>query len=362
MRFIAAIIIAAFAIAAQAQTGTGEIRSANALLLPPTSIRGTMDIKFNTRNSGKTDDYDIKVDVCHTAFFHGLVNAAASSTGYVHDAPGYVKYDIDCDLFNPKNPNTAPMNVGRLIGSVPVDVQNHYNFKDGDLTCSILQHGRAQAFDSKFTGVAVGKPPKKKVVYWASFKKQAQEAITFTRKVNGKPVSVTLKNYDIMEFRQHTLAQGPTPAYPEATVNGTLYYDYNPRNSWFLRDIRVSYADGGIEHTDILSGTVRWVKDKEYDKNGVSYYDFDIRFNEPAQSDAASFDATQDDSAFFETDSSVANLTGRMNYRDTFGGKDTSVIASQIQFDLTGNRITKQQAMYTAKLILFSAIVPWNAE
>lgn len=333
--------------------------------LPRTSINGSMDIKFNTRNgSGNTDVYTINsVNVCNAALFHGTVNASASSTGYVHDAPGMVKYSIDCDLVNQKNPSATPLNVGKLTGTVPVDVMNHYNFSDGDLTCSILQHGRAQAFDSKFSGTAIGKPPKKKLGYWASFKKQAQEAIQFTRKVNGKATSVTLKNYDIMEFRGHALATGPTQSYPEAMVNGTMYYDYNPRNTWFLRDIRVSYAEGGTEHTDILSGTVRWIEDKERDKNGLGYYEFDIRYNEPTtQAESAPFESIQDDAAFFETDNNVSSLTGRMNYRDTFGGKDQSVIASQVQFDLVGNKLTKQQAMYTAKLILFSAIVPWNAE
>jgi hypothetical protein len=41
-------------------------------------------------------------------------------------------------------------------------------------------------------------------------------------------------------------------------------------------------------------------------------------------------------------------------------GEDT--LASDVTIDLTGNKLTKQQAMCLCKLLVFSAIVPMNSD
>lgn len=323
---------------------------------PPTFIKGTLDIRFGTRTkSAPTDKYTINVNVCNSALFRGTVDAKPFVKGYVSDDKGSLTYDIGCDVVNPKNPSQT-RNVGKLFGTVPVDGNNVYRFTDGNLRISVLGMGTAKGFDSKFNGLALGKPPVNNSVF-ASLK---QQAISLTKTTsNGKTVGITVTKYDKMEFQNHVLAAGPVQVYPEVNVNGTMLYDY-ARSAWYLQNVTAVYAVDGRQLADKLTGNIRWVESPTRKTTGEGQYEFDIRLNEPVGGEAAVFAGAQDESSFFEVDNSVSSLIGTMKYKDSMSGD--SVVASNVVIDLIGNKLTKQQAMYLCKLIVMSTIVPLNAE
>jgi hypothetical protein len=49
-----------------------------------------------------------------------------------------------------------------------------------------------------------------------------------------------------------------------------------------------------------------------------------------------------------------------IKYKDTLAGETVS--SSAVTVDLKGNKLSKQQAMYLAKLLFISFAVPLNAE
>lgn len=319
-----------------------------------TTISGTLEIRFDTRTkAGPRDKYALNLNVCDSALFRGGIEYLPFVIGTVRDTPGALDYDLSCDVVNPKN-RAQTANVGKLFGTVPVDGKNVYHFSDGSLQMRILPRGTSKGFDSKVTGLALGKPPQNN----STFTRMKQEAISFSKSVKGKVATVIVSKYDKMEFRSHVLAAGPVQVYPEVTVNGGMLYDY-ARSAWYFRDVTASYAVDGRQLMDKITGTVRWVEAPDRKKSGRGQYEFDIRFNEPAASEGTVFATAQDESAIFDTDTSIPSLTGTMKYVDTMSGD--SVIASSVAIDLVGNNLTKQQAMLMAKLLL-SAIVPLNAE
>lgn len=318
-------------------------------------IKGSLDIQFGTRNqTSAADRYTLSINVCDSALFHGTVLAKPFVPGTLSDQNGSLTYKVACDVVNPKNPSQTK-NVGTLSGVVPVDSKNIYRFADGNLKISILSVGTAKEFNSKFGGLALGKPPQTS----GMLAKIKQEAINLTKNVNGKTVGITVTKYDKMEFQNHVMAAGPVQIYPEVTLNGAMLYDY-ARNVWYFQNVIAVYSMDGRQLADRLSGNIRWIESPNRKSNGEGQYEFDIRLNEPPPSESAVFSAAQDESAFFETDNSISSLNGTMKYKDTISGD--SVVASVVQIDLTGNKLTKQQAMYLCKMLMLSTIVPMNAE
>jgi len=168
-----------------------------------------------------------------------------------------------------------------------------------------------------------------------------------------------VSKYDKMEYQQHVLAAGPVQIYPEVTVNGSLIYDYG-RSAWYFQNVTVSYTVEGRQMSDKLTGNIRWVESANRKSTGEGEYQFDVHVNEPLPNEAAVFAAPSDESAFFATDDAVSALVGTMKYKDTMRGDDA--IASDVAIDLTGNKLTKQEAMCLCKLLIFSTIVPMNSE
>lgn len=341
------VIFAVLAINASAQTN------------PPAFIKGTLDIKYNTRinvdssgkpNKGVTDVYTVNVNVCNSAVFRGTVaHTPILQSTFGIAQPSALDYAIECDVVNPNNP-AQTRNVGRIYGAVPIDANGVYRYADGNLKIGVLQIGNARGFESKFSGLAAGKPLVKSTGLLDSLKK---EALNITKSVQGKTVKLAVSKYDKMEFKNHVLAAGPVQIYPDLTVNGVMIYDYN-RLAWYFDGVTISYvAADGKQSTDRLTGSIRWMKSE-------SKYDFDIRVNEPPPSEASVFAGAADESAFFATDDTLSALTGTMKYKDTTL-KDV-VTSSAVQIDLTGNKLSRQQAMSLCKLIVFSSIVPMNAE
>lgn len=334
---------------------------------PDTFIKGEMNVRFDTRiqtdtdgkpKAGATDKYTLSVNISNSALFHGTISQRPNIDGGVfgNTQTGLLSYAVDCDVVNPKNP-AQTRNVGKLYGTIPVDKNNVYRFADGNLTVNVFGMGSAKGFDSKFSGLALGKPPAPEI---GAIAKMKQSAMSITKSVNGKATTIIVNKYDKMEFRQHVLAAGPVQIYPDINVNGSMLYDYG-RSAWYFQGVTVTYAVEGRQMQDSLTGNIRWVETPDRKTTGEGEYDFDIRVNEPPPSESAVFDGPKDESAFFDTDNSASALTGTMKYKDTITGDD-NVTSSNVQIALIGNKLTKQQTMYLAKLIFFSMVVPLNAE
>jgi hypothetical protein len=325
----------------------------------PTHIKGTLDIRFDTRAQrdgsapkvGVVDRYTLQINVCDTAILRGSVDARPHIAGKIYGVKqtGQLEYKIDLDACNPKNVSQC-IPVGKMYGIVPVSDKNAYDFNNGMVKVVINGRGQALPFESKYTGVAFGKPP---VVKDGVLTKLKKEAMSIGKTVNGKTVTIKVNDYDIMQFNDVVMPAGPAQSYPEVTVKGQFIYDY-ARSVWYMKDLTCAYTIGNIRYQDRLTGNIRWIETS-------SEYQFDVRVNEPLATEVAVFDNSQtDESAFFAEDTNLSGLVGTMKYNDA---KNGSVVASSaITIDLKGNKLTKQQTMYLAKLFILTAIVPLNAE
>ena len=331
--------------------------------IPDTFIKGSLNIQFDTRLTqkpavGTADTYKFNVNVSNSVKYSGTIKQLPTIPGSIFgvDQTGSLTFDLKTDVINPRN-TAQTRNVGKIYGIVPVSQSNVYDFANGTLKVQVFAVGTAKGFDSKFGGLALGKPATPSDSVLSILKK---EAINFTKSVGGHTMTIAVTKYDVMQFQQHVLGAGPVQIYGEATVNGTMVYDYD-RSSWYFQHVSVQYWDNGRQVQDTISGDIRWVEDDNRKTNGIGEYDFDIRINEPPANETAVFNQTSDESAFFTTDTTVQGLTGTMKYKDTITGGD-NVTASAVDIDLKGTKLTKQQAMYLCKLIMFSTVVPLNAE
>ncbi len=335
----------------------------------PTFIKGDLQIKYNSRiqvdssgkpNKGVTDVYTLNINVANSALFHGTITDTPQLIEGIFSKsviqPRKLNYDVALDVVNPKNPSQTK-NVGRMLGNVLITSDGVYHYDTSSLEVNVLPMGNAGGFTSKFAGVAAGKPLGRPSNFLDTLKR---ETVNIQRSVGGKTMTVSLKKYDKMEFRQHVIGAGPVQIYQSVIVNGEMLYDYD-KNCWFFNNITVQYAEGNVVKVDRLTGTIRWVESPTRKTTGEGEYQFDVRVNEPPPSDTAAFETkATDESAFFETDTTLPALTGTMKYKDTLRGDTT--LASAVTVDLIGNNITKQQTMVLCKVIIFSSVVPMNSD
>jgi hypothetical protein len=331
-------------------------------------IKGTMNITYNTHQNpagtkGIQDVYDINLNVANSVVFHGKMSDTPQIIEGMFSKsvtqPRTLKYDVDCDVVNPANPSQT-RNIGRMYGIVPITSDGVYDYDKSSLVIDILPMGNAGGFTSKFSGQAAGKP----LVRPANWTDTIRETVNINRLVNGKPMTVSLKRYDKMEFHNVVLAEGPVQIYQPVTVNGQMLYDYD-KNCWFFNNFTVQYADNGTVKIDRVTGTIRWVKNAQRKINGLGQYEYDIRVNEPAPDAAGVFAAPTDESAFFTSNTTVPGLTGTMKYKDTIkddGTEDGLTLSSAVTIDLTGSNITKQQLMVLNKVAIFASVIPMNSD
>ena len=342
-------------IAALCFTAQGMAQTPAAAPQKPLAITGTMGIQFATRsasrNANSVDTYSLDVNIANSAIFKGTITAKPVVKQMVGaNKMGRLSYSLDALVVNPNNP-TQTKDVGRLFGDVPVDDKNVYRFEEGFLKISVLPIGQAKGFESKFSGIAIGKPP-----LVSGVAKVKQDTL---RLVSGKGGAVTLKNYDVMRFQNIVLAAGPVQIYPEVTVAGDMVYDYD-RSIWYFKNVTFTYGVNGQRLYDTLTGTIRWIEDPNRKTNGQGRYDFDVRVNEPPPSENAVFAGTSDEASFFTSDDSIAGLTGNISYKDSMNGD--VVLSSAVKIDLKSNKLNKQQVMCLSKLLFFVMTVPFNAE
>lgn len=325
-----------FALSALAQTNV------------PLDIKGSIDIKFNSRiTKGAKDVYSLKVNVGNNTLFQGTITDTPQVIdGWVSKKvtqPRSLAYDINCDVVTPTRTTT----LGHLYGKVGIDPDGTYRYDTGELLTDITFKG--VVYSGKFGGTTVGKP----LTRPANYADTLRQMVNIKRNVNGKTTTVSLTKYDKMDFRQHVIGgAGPIQIYQPVTVNGEMLYAYD-KKCWFFNNVTMQYADGGVIKIDRLGGIITWS-----DKSNA--YTFDIRVNEPPPKQDSGEVATVDELSVFETDTTIPALTGSMKYTDSVRGGVT--VASLVNIDLKGNNITKQQVMSLCKIIVFSSVVPMNSD
>lgn len=351
-------------------------QQAPATLTEENVIAGTMDIEFETRTKldssgdlkkgspalGAKDTYKLAINVVKTTEFAGTITRMPKLFSSVlgrtkQDASLY--YSVDLAVFNPADLKQKKV-VGKWVGTVPMDPETGaYDLsggkaKDSALRVKVDAMGKAAAFEDVFAGKLIGKAEKKDGLASSLYK----------RVVGGRTVEIKVLRSDPMRFENVALAMGPAQSYPKAVVTGRLDYDYETGN-YFTDGITFRYALDGKDFEDVVTGSIKWVKEKDYDTSGKSYYEFNLRFNEvknkSATNEAAAFEKMSDEDAFFAVDNSIPSLTGRVSYVDVKSGEDAPPTASKVTYALNANKLTKQQIMNFFKLWIL-AVGPTNDE
>jgi hypothetical protein len=336
-------------------------------------INGTMSIDFATRTHKDTsgdykegspalnaqDRYKFDLYVAKTTEFVGEITRQPNIYTKIlqkRKQDARLSYSIDLFVLNPKDLKQKKA-VGKWAGIVPIDTATGaYDLAGGKSLDSPLRIrvdaiGKAPSFEDLFRGKLFGK----------SEQKDNLASYTYKRLVGNKTVQIQVQHTDPMRFENVVLAKGPAESYPSTTVSGRLDYDYDLYN-WLTDGIRFKYTLDGQEVEDIVTGSIKWVEDSDYESTGKGYYDFNLRFNEEknksASTEGEAFEKMSDEDAFFAVDNSIPCLTGRISYVDTFADGDT-VASSQITYNLNANKLTKQQVVNFFKLWMI-AVGPTN--
>jgi len=339
-------------------------------------IAGTMDIDFATRVNldssgdlkkgspalGAKDTYKLDMTVAKTTKFTGQVTRLPNLYSSIlsrKKQEAQINYSIDLAVLNPKDTSQKRV-VGKWVGMVPIDTESGaYDLsggkaKESALRVSVDAVGKARAFQEAFGGKMMGKAEQK----------EGLASYTYKRIVGDRTVAVVVKKSDPMRFENVVLAMGPAESYPRTVVSGRLDYDYETGN-YYTDGISFKYTLDGKEYEDVVTGSIKWIEDKDRATNGKGYYDFNLRFNESknkkATGEGAAFEKMSEEDAFFAVDNSIPSLTGKISYVDTMGSDGKAPISSKITYALNANKLTKQQAMNFFKLWLI-AVGPTNDE
>jgi hypothetical protein len=281
-------------------------------------------------------------------------------------------YSVRFDVVNPQNPSQIARDAAILRGDLMIDAQGRYIPEDGQLRLDVVKGNQSS---SKFNGDIQGREVAR---WWQIGKKlqQAQKEATkaYSRLVDGKVVSIQVKNPDPLRFEGLGLAAGPFSFITPAKVSGALDYDYELGN-WLTDQagVQFTYNVGDNVVSDHVTGSIRYVEDggEFVDAKGkkhpyTSYYDYNLRFNEPTvNKDAAFFGgdtAKADSDAFFSaSDQTKPGLYGRVYYADSETDckkvKDDKGVSkcvgpthSDVFYDLHGAGLTYEQLANWVKL------------
>lgn len=323
----------------------------------PVKLTGEMQVTFGSRTAtAGLDTYALKLNFDGKAIIRGNIVSTPIQTGLLGvSRNASIAYEIEFDLINPRNP-ASTLNIGKLVGVVPISPDGVYDYRNDALKVLGYPMGRASGFESRYDGTTAGKPL---VDRRSLFDRLQKEALSLTKTIGGKAMTISVTNYDRMVFLGHKMAAGPILSYPDATVNGRMIYDYQ-RTAWHFQDLNVIYAgEGGTIMMDRFSGSIRWVEKPKQGGIRLGEYQFDVRINEP-MADMIVAAPAADESAYFQTDDLAKGVSGSMKYVDTLGG--ARVLSSKVGIDLTGSRVSPVQMMNLVKIVFFSAIVPMNNE
>jgi hypothetical protein len=286
-------------------------------------VTGSMTISFNSRSERSqsgADIYDIQEQTVADMF---------AWRGSVQRIPGKnLTYSMRIDVFNPQNPAQIAREVAILRGDMNIDARGRYDPEAGRLRIDVVKGNQST---SAFKGSIQGK----RVVPWWELSgwlsaAQNQAGKLYSRYVDGKVVTISVKNPDPLRFERTVLASGPFAFLSETRVTGNLDYDYELGN-WLTdqNGITFSYDTADRSFTDRVSGSIRYVEEEGSftdaagkKRNYTSYYDYNLRWNEQAVSKDQQFfnqnNAQSDFDAFFSaSDTSKPGLYGRVYYLDT---------------------------------------------
>lgn len=237
-------------------------------------------------------------------------------------------YSVRMDVLNPANPSQIARDAAILRGDLMINSDGRYNPEDGNLRLDVVKGNQSS---NRFTGDIQGREVARWWQLGKTFKAAAKEATkAYSRLVDGKVISIQVKNPDPLRFEGLGLAAGPFSFIQSAKVSGVFDYDYELGN-WLTDQagLQFTYNVGDNVISDHVTGSIRYVEEpgdftdaKAKKHNYTSYYDYNLRFNEPTvNKDAAFFgaDAAQADTdAFFSSsDQSKPGLYGRVYYADT---------------------------------------------
>jgi hypothetical protein len=280
-------------------------------------------------------------------------------------------YAVRFDVVNPQNPAQIAHDAAILRGDLMIDSQGRYIPEDGQLRLDVVKGNQSS---NKFIGDIQGRA----VTRWWQVGKRLQAAQkeaskAYSRFVDGKVVSIQVKNPDPLRFEGLGLAGGPFSFIAPAKVSGVLDYDYELGN-WLTDQagVQFTYNIGDNVISDHVTGSIRYVEDggEFVDGKGkkhayTSYYDYNLRFNEaPVNKDASFFgDASKADTdAFFSAaDQTKPGLYGRVYYADSDTdckkqnddkgvSKCVGPTHSDVFYDLHGIGLTYEQLANWVKL------------
>lgn len=294
-------------------------------VVPPEQARisGQISADFGSRKlSGGTgvDIYTVNnVKAADLMVLNGAINRVPEKS---------LNYSVKFDLINPKNPSQVAKDAAILRGEAVIDQSGRYDPVAGKLRLDIVKGTQSS---SAFRGGMQGR----EVTRWWEVSEQLKRAQKkaakeYSRVVEGKTITIEVKNADPLRFDGLVLAAGPFSYLPETTVRGSLDYDYELGN-WLLDNngLTLTYQLGERMLNDRITGSIRYAEEEgsaTVDGKKISYtgyYDYNLRFNEQAQKvdDNAFFDgqnSTAELDAFFSTaDQSKPGIYGRVYFEDS---------------------------------------------
>jgi hypothetical protein len=329
-------------------------------------VTGSIVVDYNSRSVRSQTNQDVyefgELAVADLMVMRGTITRVPDTS---------LTYSIKFDVVNPQNPTQIARDVAILRGEMPIASGGRYTPETGNLRIDVVKGNQTS---SKFTGTIQGRD----VVKWWDVAKRLQAAKKeatkiYSRLVDGKVISIKIKNPDPLGFDRTGLAAGPFSFLVESRVTGSLDYDYELGN-WLTdqNGVTFSYTIGDKSYVDKVTGSIRFVEEPgEFaDAKGkkikyTSYYDYNLRVNEPAAKRDDSFftDTTQADSdAFFASnDQTKPGIYGRVYYSDSDTAckqqkddkgalKCVGPTRSEITYDLKASGLTYQQLTNWVKL------------
>lgn len=321
MRSLSAALVGASLMAAP--SAFAQSRATTVVPAEKGRVTGEMTIDYasrSERSSSGVDTYELKKLTVADLFI---------MRGQVQRQPGErMTYSIKFDVFNPANPGQVATDVAILRGDLPIDKRGRYLPADGNLRIDVV---KGQQTSSRYGGVLQGR----RVTKWWDVAERLRAAKTdaekiYSRVVEGKTVSITVKNPDPLGFESLALAAGPFSYLTAVKVNGNLDYDYELGN-WLTdaNGLNFYYTIADRPYTDRVTGSIRYVEEEGRfaDPTGqmreyTGYYDYNLRWNEQATSQDASFfpsaGGQSDPDAFFASnDQTKPGVYGRVYYKDS---------------------------------------------
>jgi hypothetical protein len=356
----------------------GAQQSLKEIPVDKAKVTGSVIIDYNSRSERSQNNVDVyqvtDLAVADLMVLGGTIQRVPEKN---------LNYSLKIDVFNPANPSQIAKDAAIMRGDLPIDSKGVYAPENGQLRVDVVKGAQSS---NKVTGTIQGRA----VTRWwnlsQKLKTAAKEATkVYSRYVDGKVVSIQVKNPDPLRFEGLGLASGPFSFLVQTKVDGTLDYDYELGN-WLTDQAGVTftYTIGDKVISDKVTGTIRFAEETGSftDAKGkklpfTGYYEYNLRFNEPPLNKDQGFfggDATQADTdAFFSAaDNSKPGIYGRVYYNDTETackkatddqGKTACVgpTRSEITYDLKPVGLTYQQLANWMKLE-FLVIGPFTDE